>query len=84
MNIKRNNNWYKAEDTTIYRKNFENLGNRAVICVYKHVVRVTRRTSEDVTPFMEEYNINTDDQLFTIEEVTQVVDSDCNLTEEEQ
>ena len=33
---------------------------------------------------MEEYNIFTDDQLSTVEEVTQVVDSDCNLTEEEQ
>ena len=33
---------------------------------------------------MEEYNIITDDQLSTVEEVTQVVDSDYNLTEEEQ
>ena len=60
------------------------MDNRAVTCVYKHVVPVTRRTSEDVTPIMEEYNIITDDQLSTVEEVTQVVDSDCNLTEEEQ
>ena len=58
--------------------------NRAVTYVYKHVVPVTRRSNEDVTPIMEEYNIITDDQLSTVEEVTQVVDSDCNLTEEEQ
>ena len=57
---------------------------KAVTCVYKLVVEVTRRTGEDVIQVMEEYNIITDDQLSTVEEVTQVVDSDYNLTEEEQ
>ena len=59
--------------------------NRAVTCEYKHIVPVTRRTSEDVTPIMEEEaNIITDDQFSTVEEVPQVVDSDSNLTDEEK
>ena len=61
------------------------MDNRAVTCVYKHVVPVTRRTSEDVTPIMEEEaNIITDDQFSTVEEVPQVVDSDSTLTDKEK
>ena len=61
------------------------MANSTVSCVYKQVVPVTRRTSEDVTPIMEEEaNIITDDQFSTVEEVPQVVDSDSNLTDEEK
>jgi len=60
------------------------LSNNAVTCVYKHVVQVTRRTGEDVTQIIEEDNIITDEQLSTVKEVTQVVDFDCNLTEDEK
>ena len=61
------------------------MANSAVSGLYKHVVPVTRRTSEDVTQIMEEEaNIITDDQFSTVEEVPQVVDSDFNLTDEEK
>ena len=76
--------WYEACDANIYRTNIENNNDMPVTCEYKHVVSVTRRTGEDVIQVMEEYNIITDDQLSTVKEVTQVVDSDYNLTEEEQ
>ena len=65
---------YYAEDANISITNLEHLSNKAVTCVYKHVVEVTR-TGEDVTQIMEEDN--------TVEELTQVVDSDCNLTDDE-
>ena len=84
-NIKRRNIWFKADDLAISRKNFPNFANSTVSCVYKHVLPVTRRTSEDVTQIMEEEaNIITDDQFSTVEEVPQVVDSDSNLTDEEK